>query len=178
MRPSGTILVIDDDPNDRLLIEEALRTVCANSAVVMFADGGDAIHYLQGDDPYSDRTRFPYPSFVITDLKMPRVDGLAVLEFLRSRPQSAIVPTIVFSSSSDPDDVQKSYMLGASSYHVKPSTAERFTEQVRVMHDYWMTCEVPDVDRNGVRRPTESRGRIGQRYSQDPFGGNKPPSET
>ncbi len=169
MRPPGTILIVDDDPNDQLMIEQALHTTPSPWTIRSVDDGAEAIAYLKGEGAYADRDRYPYPALIITDLKMPRVDGLAVLEFLRSTPRSAIVPTVVFSASSDPDDIDKSYALGASCYHVKPSSADRFAALVRQLHDYWMTCEVPEVDRAGVRKITDSTGRIGRRYSRDPF---------
>lgn len=175
MRTPGTILIVDDDPNDQLMIEHALLHAGTPCSIRIVGDGAEAIAYLKGDGAYADRDRHPYPVLLITDLKMPRVDGLAVLEFLQSTPRSAIVPTVVFSASSDPDDIDKSYTLGASCYHVKPSTAERFATLVRQLHNYWMTCEVPEVDRTGVRKATDSTGRIGRRYSHDPFPASPPP---
>lgn len=169
MRTPGTLLIVDDDANDQLMIESALRQAAPQWSIRTVGDGAEAIAYLKGDGIYADRDQHPYPAMIITDLKMPRVDGLAVLEFLQSRPRSAIVPTIVFSASSDPDDIAKSYALGASCYHVKPSSAERFAALLRRLHDYWSACEVPEVDRTGVRKVTDSTGRIGRRYSSDPF---------
>jgi CheY-like chemotaxis protein len=175
MRRAGTILVVDDDPNDRMMIESALRTAGAEAPIVVLASGAEAIEYLRGTGEFGDRSRFGYPTFMITDLKMVPVDGLDVLEFLRSRPRSAVVPTIMFSSSADPDDVEKSYALGASCYHVKSTTAEGFHSQLKLIFDYWMTCEVPLTNEAGVRITTDSRGRIGERYSTDPFPGSAPP---
>lgn len=169
MHSPGILLVVDDDPNDRLMIEHALHSAGSHWTIRSLNDGSAAISYLKGEGSYADRERHPYPSLIITDLKMGPVDGLAVLEFLQSTPRSAIVPTIVFSASSDPDDIDKAYLLGASCYHVKPSAAVDFAAAVRLLHDYWLTCEVPNVDGAGVRRITDSRGRIGQRYSANPF---------
>jgi CheY-like chemotaxis protein len=182
MHSPGTILVVDDDPNDQLMIENALRSAGSHWSVCLLNDGAAAIAYLKGEGAYADRTRHPYPSLLITDLKMGPVDGLALLEFLKSTPRSAIVPSVVFSASSDPDDIDKAYALGASCYHVKPSSAANFASLMRLLHDYWLTCEVPEVDDTGVRRITNSAGRIGQRYSADPFiprpAGTPPPGLT
>jgi CheY-like chemotaxis protein len=71
-----------------------------------------------GEGKFSNRTEFAYPTFIMTDLKMPSADGFAVLEFLKGNPEWAVIPTIVFSASSDLDDIKKAYMLGASSYHI------------------------------------------------------------
>lgn len=175
MRRKGTILVVDDDANDRVLIESALRAADTRWPITLLSGGADAIEYLKGEGCYSDRERFPYPTIIITDLKMIPVDGLEVLDFLRSRPKSTIVPTVVFSSSADPDDIDKAYALGASCYHVKAADAEGLHAQLRLLLEYWLSCEVPEVDDAGVRRVTNSRGRIGERYSTDPFPGSAPP---
>lgn len=169
MGTRGTILLVEDDPNDQLMIESGLRDAGSHCHIHTSSDGAEAIAYLKGEGPYADRSLHPYPTFLITDLKMSRVDGLGLLEFLRSRPQFAIIPTVVFSASADPDDVLKAYLLGASSYHVKPATAAAFAAQLKILYDYWSTCEVPEVDHTGMRRPTNSRGRLGERYSSDPF---------
>ena|SRR5437867_4665153 len=80
MRPrSFTILLVEDDPNDQNLVEMALRDAGATGPIQSVSSGEQAIAYLAGDGQYSDRSRFPYPSFVITDLKMPNGDGFSVL---------------------------------------------------------------------------------------------------
>lgn len=168
-------MVVDDDENDRVLIEVALKAAGTRWTIVVLSGGAEAIAYLKGEGCYHDRNKHPYPSFVITDLKMVPVDGLEILLYLRATPRAAIIPTIVFSSSSDPDDIEKAYMLGASSYHVKSATSEGFAAQLKSLYEYWITCEVPEVDSAGVRLATDSRGRIGERFSSDPFLGSRLP---
>jgi len=73
---------------------------------------------------------------------------------------------VVLSSSRDLDDIKKAYMLGASSYHVKPGSFDALRELVEVLHKYWMTCEVPEVDSTGRQVRTDSVGKLGERYSQ------------
>jgi len=70
-----------------------------------------------GEGRYADRERFAYPTFIMTDLKMPRVDGFGVLEFLKKNPEWRVIPAVMLSASRDTDDIKKSYALGASSYH-------------------------------------------------------------
>jgi len=97
---------------------------------------------------------------------MAGTDGFGVLEHLKRNPAWAIIPTVILSASSDPDDIKKAYMLGASSYHVKSSRFEALRLQLKVLHDYWMTCEVPEVDSSGRQLPTNSVGKLGARFSQ------------
>ena len=67
--------------------------------------------------------------------------------------------------SSDADDITKAYMLGASSYHVKPNSIDDLRQLLKVLHDYWMTCEVPEVDDTGHQVHTDSKGKLGERFA-------------
>src|SRR5690349_4005018 len=142
----ATILVVEDDANDQVLIEKALRTAGVAGPMHMVGDGAEAIAYMMGEGKYADRSVFAYPTFIMTDLKMPKVDGFGVLEFLKGNPEWAIIPTVVFSASQDRDDIKKAYMLGASSYHIKPQDHDDLRRQLATLNSYWLTCEVPEVD--------------------------------
>jgi CheY-like chemotaxis protein len=161
-----TILVIDDSEDDQFLIKNALKKIGVTDPIHLLDDGMDAIEYMMGEGKFADRNKYAYPTFILTDLKMPRKDGFAVLEFLKQNPEWAVIPTIVFSASSDLDDIKKAYMLGASSYHVKPRTHGALVHQMLVLHAYWMTCEVPEVDASGRQVRTNSSGKLGERFPQ------------
>lgn len=88
-----------------------------------------------GEGKYADREKFPYPTFITTDLGMPKADGFAILEFLQKNPEWKVIPTGVLSASQDQDDIQKSYRLGANSYHEKPQTSEQLRQQLKILHD-------------------------------------------
>jgi CheY-like chemotaxis protein len=148
----ATIMIVDDDPNDRFI--QTLH------------GGREAIAYMMGEGKYANRTAYVYPTFITTDLKMPDVDGFSVLEHLKNNPEWSVIPTVVLTSSRDLDDIKKAYMLGASSYHVKPSSPDALQKQLKVLHDYWMTCEVPEVDSSGRQLLTDSQGKLGERFQQ------------
>ncbi len=162
----ATILVVEDDPNDQFLVERAFRKIGVTDPIQVVGDGAEAIAYMMGEGKYSDRAKYAYPTFVITDLKMPRADGFAVLEFLKGNPEWAVIPTIVLSASTDLDDIKKSYMLGASSYHLKPQSPQELENQLAVINAYWMTCQVPQVDITGKQLRTNSVGKLGERFPQ------------
>ena len=143
----------------------------------MVGSGAEAIAYMMGEGKFSDREKYAYPTFIMTDLKMPNGDGFAVLEFLKGNPQWKVIPTIVLSGSADLDDIKKSYMLGASSYHVKPQSHEELRHQLKVVNDYWMTCQVPEVDSTGKQLPTDSAGKLGERFEQDEDGAGAKPEK-
>lgn len=163
---NATILLVDDDEDFLVFVERAFRQNGVTSPIHKVYDGGEAIAYMMGEGKFSDRKTYEYPTFVMTDLKMPRVDGFAVLQHLKGNPEWAIIPTVVFSSSSDLDDIKKSYMLGASSYHVKPHNMNELRAHLDILHTYWMTCETPEVDVSGRQVRTDSSGKLGDRFAQ------------
>jgi CheY-like chemotaxis protein len=162
----STILIVDDDANDLVLIESAFRENGVKDPIHTAKGGREAIAYMMGEGKYSDRSIYAYPTFITIDLKMPGTDGLAVLEYLKKNPAWAVIPTVILTSSQDLDDIKKAYMLGASSYHVKPRSHDDLRKLLKVLHDYWMTCEVPAVDITGHQLPTDSKGKLGERFAQ------------
>ncbi|MDB6112489.1 MAG: response regulator receiver protein [Pedosphaera sp.] len=162
MRPKNfTILIADDDPNDRRMIEASFRRSGVTNPIHAVESGEEAIAYLEGKGEYADRKHFAYPSYIICDLKMPRGDGFAVLQHLKSRPEWAVIPTVILSGSGDLDDIKKAYILGASSYIVKPTDLEGLRRITKVLFDFWSECEVPEVDESGKQLITESAGKLG-----------------
>lgn len=158
------ILLVDDDENDLFLVQKAFRDVGVTQPIYLAHGGEEALAYLKGEGKFADRERYTYPTFVMTDLNMPRANGFAVLDYLKRHPDYGVIPTVIWSSSADPDDVKKSYRLGASSYHVKPSSLEELRRQLKVLHDYWMTCQTPLVDINGRHLDTTSAGKHGEHF--------------
>lgn len=162
--PHKTILVVEDEEADAFFVKKALHNNGVTCPIHVVGSGYEAIAYLMGEGKYSDRQKFAFPTLIITDLKMPNGDGFEVLHHLRTNPEWSIIPTVVLTSSLDPDDVKKAYLLGASSLHLKPSDYESLREQLKVLYDYWMTCQVPEVDATGRHVPTSDKGRLGERF--------------
>jgi len=162
----ATILIVDDDEHFLLFAERAFRLNGVTDPIQKVHSGSEAIAYMKGDGKFADRTIYKYPTFIMIDLKMPNGDGFSVLQHFKAHPQWAIIPTVVLSSSTDLDDIKKAYMLGASSYHVKPVPLDELRTQLKILHDYWMTCEVPEVDVTGRQVPTQSDGKLGERFKQ------------
>ncbi len=163
-RTNLTILVVDDEPDDLLLMSAAFKAVGVTSKVHSLDGGQEAVDYLKGEGKYGDRTVYAFPDFVVTDLKMPGFDGFAVLEFLKGNLESANIPAVILSGSQDNDDVTRAYLLGASSYHVKPSDPTSLRSLLKVLHDYWLVCETPEVDRFGKRVESSGSHKLGERF--------------
>jgi len=162
----STILVIEDEPNDQVFIVKAFRDIGLTGPIPVVSDGLEAIAYMMGEGKFADRTQYPYPTFILTDLKMPGADGFAVLEHLKANPDWAVIPTVVLTASADPDDIRIAYQLGASSYHIKPQGLGALRTHLKTLHDYWMTCEIPAVDSSGKKYRTQSLGKLGERFPQ------------
>jgi CheY-like chemotaxis protein len=161
-RQTQSILVIEDDANDRLLLQLAFNRIGVADPINLVDNGSQGLAYLKGEGRFADRVNCPYPSFLITDLKMPGVDGFAVLTYLKEHPEWAIIPTIVLSASSDPDDIRLAYALGANSYIVKPVDLEELFRVLKLAYDYWQTCDFPYTDPDGRQMTTNSWGKLGQ----------------
>jgi CheY-like chemotaxis protein len=166
-KTTPVVLVIDDDPNDLMFIQSAFQAIGVAARVQTAGSGDEAIAYLTGGGKFSARSAYPYPDFVITDLKMPDGDGFAVLEHFKRNPEWAVIPTVILSGSQDNDDIKKAYLLGASAYHVKPSSPTALRALIKAMHDYWLTCELPEVDRSGKQVETSGAHKLGQRFAPE-----------
>jgi CheY-like chemotaxis protein len=133
-----TVLMVEDDPNDQLLIRWAFSKAKLTNPLKLARDGDEAVAYLSGDGAFSDRLAYPKPSLVMLDLKLPRRSGLEVLEWLRSQaPPLGRTPVVVLTSSRENLDVDRAYDLGANSYLVKPVSFDGLLEMIRTAGLYW-----------------------------------------
>jgi CheY-like chemotaxis protein len=138
-----TILILEDDPNDILLLKRALEKNEIRNPLQVVPDGIEGIAYLQGTGKYGDRAKHPFPKVIIMDLKMPRLGGLEVLEFLKRHAEFSVIPTLVLSSSSELTDVAKAYQFGANSYMVKPTNFDDLQALIKLVHEYWTRAVKP-----------------------------------
>ncbi len=133
-----TILHVEDDPNDLVLFRHACDQADVALDVRIACDGDEAIAYLSGQAPFSNRAQFPLPALVLLDLKMPRVNGFEVLAWIREQPPFMRLPVVVFSSSNHEVDVQRAYDAGANSYLVKPADFNSLVQLVKLLSAYWL----------------------------------------
>jgi two-component system response regulator len=129
------ILLVEDNPDEETLTLRAMRRHKVSASIEVAHDGVEALKYVfdVGDTPEGKM-----PRFVILDLKLPRVDGFDVITCLRADPRTRLLPVVVFSSSSEGQDVRRCYQLGANAYVVKPVAAEEYQEVVRNMVHFWL----------------------------------------
>lgn len=128
-----TILHVEDDPNDTLLLEHACRKAGIVFDLQAVNDGDQAMDYLRGANAFSDRKKHPMPKLILLDLKMPRVSGFDVLAWLRADDTFRQLPVVVLTSSNHDADIKRAYDLGAKSYLVKPVGFEALVELVKTL---------------------------------------------
>jgi CheY-like chemotaxis protein len=124
-------LLVEDDPDLVLLFRRALARTRCPGILHLVKDGQEGLDYLAGNGPYADRAEHPLPCLVVTDLKMPRLTGIELLGWIRSRPVLKEIPVVVLSTSDEPDQMRRSQELGALAYWVKPSDLRQLEKVAR-----------------------------------------------
>ncbi len=133
-----TILMADDDEDDRELTREALAVSHLANDLRFVVDGQELLDYLRGDGPYrGDDARAPRPGILLLDLNMPRKDGREALAEIKADESLRHIPVVVLTTSSDEEDVARSYDLGVNSFITKPVTFASLVDVMRAWTHYW-----------------------------------------
>lgn len=140
------ILVVEDDPVDREMIELAFKRAAIESPVVTVSDGQEALDYLQAQGRFLERHPEDLPAVIVLDLDMPRVNGFEFLHRVKPTPDFAAIPVVVLTTSEFDKDLSQSYALRANSCITKPGDFERLVEVARAVHEYW--CEINQVPKD------------------------------
>jgi two-component system response regulator len=143
MLEDKTILLVEDNPDDELLIKRALKKNRVANKIIVAHDGLEALDYLFGTGMYKDRDTSVMPQVILLDLKLPCVDGLEVLRRLRADERTHLLPVVILTSSDEEKDIVESYRLGANSYIRKPVDFTQFAEAVQQLGLYWLVLNQP-----------------------------------
>jgi len=138
MRNNPTILVVDDDPADQFLVQEAMRTANLHYDLRLVSDGDEAIEYLYHRGRYAESRKAPRPDLILLDLNMPRLNGRQVARAIKSDPNFRAIPIVVLTTSRLDQDVEELYQTGVNSYIQKPANFDEFTEALRDLSSYWL----------------------------------------
>ena len=139
-------LLVEDNADDVELTLRAFRKSDLVNTVTVARDGVEALDYLLATGSHADRAGNQLPDLVLLDIKLPRVDGLQVLERLRANPRTRLLPIVVLTSSIEPKDLLTCYRLGANSYVRKPIDFQQFSKALHQIGSYWLqTNQAPPL---------------------------------
>ncbi len=146
MNEKQTILLVDDSENDLLLMRAAFKKAGFDFPLQEVRNGEEAIAYLKGDAPYSDRNAFPLPTVMLLDLNMPMKNGFDVLAWVRAQPGLQRLTTIVLTASMRTEDVERAFDLGANSFLLKPGSLEALVDMARCLRDWIRISHFPPLE--------------------------------
>jgi two-component system, response regulator len=132
-----TLLLADDDPDDRLLVKDALEETRCTADLRSVEDGVELMDYLRHRGRYTDPSEAPPPSLILLDLKMPRKSGHQALKEIKEDPGLRQIPVVILTTSRQEQDISRSYRLGVNSFITKPSSFRGLVETMRVLERYW-----------------------------------------
>ncbi|MBU7582659.1 MAG: response regulator [Nostoc sp. TH1S01] len=133
-----TILLVEDNPQDILLVQRAFRKAGITNPLQVVNDGDAAVFYLAGEAVYGDRGLYPLPALIMLDLKLPRRSGAEVLTWLRQQPGIKRLPVVILTASQEYIDINHLYDLGANAYMVKPVAFDDLVAIVTIINQHWM----------------------------------------
>jgi CheY-like chemotaxis protein len=143
-----TLLVADDDEDDREMIREAMLENRLHNDLRFIEDGREVMDYLRGCGRFTGAAAGPRPGLILLDLNMPRMDGREVLAAIKSDPELRSIPVVVLTTSKAEADIVRSYDLGANSFITKPVTFDGLVTVLREVGRYWLQIvDLPPVDR-------------------------------
>ena len=133
-----TILIAEDDPDDRMLLNDAFTESKLANELHFVEDGEQLLAYLRREGDYAEPGKAPFPGMILLDLNMPKMDGREALEIMKADPALKCIPVIVLTTSSAEEDIFRTYGLGVSSFISKPVTFEGLVDVVKTLNKYWV----------------------------------------
>ncbi len=137
------ILLVEDNPDDAEMTIRALKKNHLANTIIHLKDGAEALEFIFAEGKYASRAVENMPKAILLDLKMPKVNGIEVLQKIKTDERTRTVPVIVLTSSKEDPDIKECYRLGVNSYVVKPVQFEKFIKAVTELGLYWMIINQP-----------------------------------
>lgn len=136
------VLAVDDDSNDVVFLQRAFAKGCPDVPVHFVASGREALEYLSGAKPYANRKKYPLPTLLILDLKMPEINGFDIMQWVREQPGIKDMKIAVLSGSDLEADITKASRFGVVAYYVKPNNPDELVGIVKELCDKWASQEI------------------------------------
>ncbi len=138
------ILMADDDPDDRMLVRDALQETQLTRHLDCVEDGEELLAYLKREGKYAHLPAHHLPALILLDLNMPRKDGREALKELKANPHLRRIPVVILTTSNAAEDILKTYDLGANSFIIKPRNFETLVQSLQTLVKYWFdTVQLP-----------------------------------
>jgi len=144
MNAEGTILIVEDNPDDVFFMQRACKTAQILNPLQIAIDGQQAIDYLAGTGEFADREKFPIPCLTLLDLKLPKKTGHEVLAWARSQPEYHSLIIVALTTSRETKDIMEAYRLGVNAYLVKPTSPAHLIEMMTAIRNFWIAQNVVD----------------------------------
>jgi len=138
MNTPKMVLVAEDNEVDALIFRRAFANAGVSARLQFVPDGVEGIAYLKGEGGYADRKAHPLPHLMVLDLRMPRLNGFDVLEWLRKQPGLKRLPVTILTSSDLPMDINRAYDLGVNAYLVKPQDSAKMSHVLKRLQEFWL----------------------------------------
>ena len=158
MPDQSVILLAEDRQDDIILIQKSFAKAYITNPLQVVRDGEEAIAYLEGSGKFSNRQEYPLPDIILMDLKMPRKNGLEVLDWWHRQPHLAAIRIVVLTTSEEMRDVNAAYRLGAASFIVKPLHFADFRITIFAMLQYWRNNQPGESSREGDAKRRHENG--------------------
>ena len=141
-----TILIAEDDPDDRILLQEAFEENRIDNELRFVGNGEELLAYLRRTGEYADPKKAPPPGLILLDLNMPKMDGREALKILKADPALQRIPVVVLTTSRAEEDIARTYGLGVSSFIAKPVSFDGLIKVVQILTSYWIQIvELPPI---------------------------------
>jgi two-component system response regulator len=137
------VLLVEDNPDDEALTLRAFKKNRIGNKIVVVRDGVEALDFLFCTGTYSERNPNELPQLILLDIKLPKLDGLEVLQRIRADARTKLLPVVILTSSKEEQDLLKGYQIGANSYIQKPVDFSEFMDAVRQLDMYWLVLNQP-----------------------------------
>lgn len=142
------LLLVEDNEDDVFFMQRAFEAAQISNPIQIARDGQEAIDYCSGAGKFADRAKYPLPEMMLLDLKMPRKNGLEVIQWIRDQPALRHLVIVILTSSRELSDIERAYQLGVNSFLLKPSSTHTLAEMMGALKLYWLTHNEFPIARN------------------------------
>jgi CheY-like chemotaxis protein len=149
---ASVILLAEDLESDIVLLRRAFTKAKIANPLKVVRDGEEVLAYLKGEGPYANREEHPFPALLLLDLKLPRMNGFEVLQWVRAHPDFKALRIVVLTASRDLEDVNRAYQFGANTFLIKPTDFDELVVMMQKLQGFWLwATEATEIHSSALR---------------------------